>query len=202
MRLSAIDLTCVRGGRDVFTGLSFSVDAGAALAVVGRNGAGKSSLLRIIAGLLAPSRGSIALDGGHTESTLAEQCHFVGHRDALKPALTVLENLRFWRNFLGSARGDDTLLPALQTLGLGHLVDLPAGYLSAGQRRRLALARLLVAPRPLWLLDEPTSALDAAAQTTVTALMNGHLAEGGLIVAATHDPLGISTQPLRIGETT
>ncbi len=198
MQLSGSGLACVRGGREVFSGLGFAVSGGEALAVVGRNGAGKSSLLRIIAGLLHPAAGAVQLAGGEAgELTLAEQAHYLGHRDALKPALTVTENLSFWRDMLGGT-GED-LGTCLKACGIGHAAGLPAGYLSAGQRRRLSMARLLVAQRPLWLLDEPTSALDAEGQRLAARLMSEHLARGGLIMAATHGPLGIDARTLQIG---
>jgi heme exporter protein A len=197
MRLSGRDLRCVRGGREVFSGLDFEASAGEALAVTGANGAGKTSLLRLIAGLLTASAGSIDLAGGDGELTLAEQAHYLGHRDALKPSLSVTENLSFWVDFLGS--GASTAATALTTVGLGHIAHLPAAYLSAGQRRRLSLARLVAVPRPVWLLDEPTSALDSAGQGLFAGLMTDHLCRGGLIVAATHAPLGISARELRIG---
>ena len=197
MRLSGIDLACVRGGREVFSGLGFEVGGGEALAITGRNGAGKSSLLRIIAGLLRPAAGAVRLDGAKDELSLAEQTHYLGHRDALKPALTVKENLSFWRDMLGG-EGED-LAESLKACGIGHAAGLPAGYLSAGQRRRLSMARLLVSKRPLWLLDEPTSALDADGQLLVARLMGEHLARGGLIMAATHGPLGIVTRTLQLG---
>src|SRR6201996_8560724 len=162
MRLSGLGVTCVRGGREVFAGLDFEVSSGEALAVTGHNGSGKTSLLRLVAGLLMPTEGAIALEGGEAELTLAEQAHYLGHRDALKPALSVAENLSFWRDFLGGDAGD--LASCLASVGLGHATDLPAAYLSAGRRRRLSIARLLVVRRPVWLLDEPTSALDAAGQ--------------------------------------
>ncbi|QPF92069.1 heme ABC exporter ATP-binding protein CcmA [Bradyrhizobium commune] len=199
MRLTGRGLTCVRGGRDVFSGLDFEAAAGEALAVVGRNGSGKTSLLRLIAGLLIPAGGTIALDGGDAELTLAEQCHYLGHRDALKPALSVAENLSFWADFLGGERFDATT--SLAAVGLDHAADLPAAFLSAGQRRRLSLARLLTVRRPIWLLDEPTAALDTAGQDMFGTLMRDHLARGGLIIAATHTPLGIDARELRIGGT-
>jgi heme exporter protein A len=196
MRLCGVGLGCVRGGREVFAGLDFAVAAGEALALTGRNGAGKTSLLRLIAGLLEPSAGRVELAGGTPEASIAEQAHYMGHRDALKPALSVLENLRFWYAFLG---GRDALpASALDSVGLGGLGGLPAGYLSAGQRRRLALARLVAAPRPVWLLDEPTAALDTAGQQRLAELMRAHLAGGGIIVAATHGPLGIDARELRL----
>src|SRR6266513_273129 len=169
MRLSGRGVRCVRGGRDVFSGLDFEATSGEALAVTGPNGAGKTSLLRLIAGLLTMADGSIDLEGGEAELTLPEQSHYLGHRDALKPALSVAENLSFWRDFLGGAAGDTT--QCLKTVGLGHATHLPAAYLSAGQRRRLSIARLLVVRRPGWLLDEPTSALDTAGQNLFAALM-------------------------------
>ena len=198
MRLAGSDVTCVRGEREVFSKLDFAVEGGEALAVTGRNGAGKSSLLRLIAGLLAIAHGSIRLEGSDSERTLAEQCHFLGHRDALKPSLSVTENLEFWRDFLGGETGL-RLDASLEAAGIGHLAALPASYLSAGQRRRLGLARLVAIKRPVWLLDEPTSALDSDAQSLLAGLMTQHLATGGLIVAATHDALGISTRELWIG---
>ena len=198
MRLSGSGLTCVRGGREVFSGLDFQSVSGEALAVVGANGAGKTSLLRLIAGLLHPAGGSVGLEGGEAELTLPEQSHYLGHRDALKPALSVLENLTFWRDFLGGEAGDAA--EGLVRVGLGHATHLPAAFLSAGQRRRLSMARLVCVKRPIWLLDEPTSALDAAGQSLFAALMREHLAGGGMIVAATHTALGIDARELRIGE--
>src|SRR5580704_17535827 len=162
MRLSGRSVGCVRGGREVFSGLDFEASSGEALAVTGPNGAGKTSLLRLAAGLLTPAGGSIDLDGGEPELTLPEQAHYLGHRDALKPALSVLENLVFWRDFLGGEVFDVT--QSLAAVGLDHAAQLPAAFLSAGQRRRLSIARLLAVRRPVWLLDEPTSALDAAGQ--------------------------------------
>jgi heme exporter protein A len=198
MRLCAHDLGCIRGGREVFEGVSFVVEAGEALAITGRNGAGKTTLLRLIAGLLEPARGRLELTGGAPDTSLAEQAHYVGHRDALKPALSVQENLEFWYAFLGGR--DASAASALVTVGLGGLASLPAGYLSAGQRRRLALARLIAAPRPIWLLDEPTAALDSAGQQRLGELMRTHLTGGGIIVAATHGPLGLDgARELRLG---
>lgn len=197
MRLSGRDLRCVRGGREVFTGVNFEVAAGEAVAVVGPNGAGKTSLLRLIAGLLAAEAGTIVLDGGDGELSVAEQAHYLGHRDAMKPALTVMENLGFWADFLGGVAADPAA--CLADVGLGHAAALPAGFLSAGQRRRLSIARLLTVRRPIWLLDEPTSALDVGSQRVFAGLMTAHLAGGGMIMAATHSPLGVEARELRIG---
>jgi heme exporter protein A len=198
MRLTADSLTCVRGGRTVFAGLSFAVAAGEALLLTGRNGAGKSSLLRQIAGLVPVGAGRLALAGGDPEATIAEQAHYIGHHDALKSSLSVSENLSFWTEYLGGERGG--VRAALDAVGLAPLAGLPAAYLSAGQRRRLSIARLVAVERPLWLLDEPTSALDAESQARLAGLMRGHLAKGGLIVAATHGPIGIdAVRELRLG---
>jgi heme exporter protein A len=198
MRLFASDLVCVRGGREVFAGLEFALSAGEALIVTGRNGAGKSSLLRMIAGLVRIAGGRLQLEGGDPELSIPEQTHYLGHQDALKPSLSVQENLHFWAKYLGNGSGGEVLAE----VGLESLADLPAGYLSAGQRRRLSLARLLTVRRPIWLLDEPTSALDAASQSRLSDFMRRHLAGGGLIVAATHGPIGLEpARELRLGET-
>jgi heme exporter protein A len=197
MRLSGRDVRCVRGGREVFSGLDFAASSGEALAVTGANGSGKTSLLRLIAGLLTMAGGSIGLEGGEGELTLPEQAHYLGHRDALKPALSVSENLSFWRDFFGGEGFDSK--ESLVAVGLDHAAQLPAAYLSAGQRRRLSIARLLTVRRPVWLLDEPTNALDAAGHSLFAGLMRDHLARGGLIIAATHVPLGVQAKELRIG---
>jgi heme exporter protein A len=198
MRLSAQNLACRRESREVFADLRFSVAAGEALAITGRNGSGKSSLLRLIAGLLRPAGGQIELEGGDSELTIGEQAHYLGHQDALKPSLTVLENLQFWSRYLG---GISTVEAALTAVGLGALGALPAAYLSAGQRRRLSIARLISVKRPIWLLDEPTSALDGAAQARLAELMRQHLVGGGLILAAAHGPIGLDgAKELRLGE--
>ena len=199
MRLSASDLACRRGGRDVFAGVGFAVASGEALAISGRNGAGKSSLLRMVAGLLRIASGRLALEGGDPEMTIGEQAHYLGHQDALKHSLSVGENLRFWVGFFGA--GNAEIGEALVAAGLDTLADLPAAYLSAGQRRRLSIARLRAVKRPIWLLDEPTSTLDAAGQRRLTELMRSHLAEGGLILAATHSAIGLKgVQELRLDQ--
>ena len=187
MQLTASNLACSRGGREVFTGLNFSLSGGEALLVTGRNGAGKSSLLRMIAGLICISAGSLDFSGGDDGATRAEQSHYLGHQDALKTSLSVGENLQFWADYLGGGE----IEPALAAVDLVPLADLPAAYLSAGQRRRLSIARLVAVKRPLWLLDEPTSALDAPSQKRLAELMHAHLAGGGMIVAAAHGPIGL-----------
>jgi len=198
VRISASNLGCVRGSREIFRNVNFSVASGQALAVVGPNGAGKSSLLRLVAGLLPTAAGRIDLEGGEPELTLPEQAHYVGHQDALKPALSVGENLAFWAQYLGT--GLAAVTTALEAVGLAPIRDLPAGYLSAGQRRRLSLARLVAVRRPIWLLDEAAAALDQVAQARLIELMRAHLADDGLIFAATHAPLGLAAvQELRLG---
>jgi heme exporter protein A len=197
MRLSGRGVRCIRGGREVFSGLDFEAATGEALAITGANGAGKTSLLRLIAGLLAPAGGAIELLGGDAELSLPEQAHYLGHRDALKPSLSVTENLAFWASYLGAGPSDPSA--GLAAVGLDHIADLPAAYLSAGQRRRLSIARLVVVRRPVWLLDEPTSALDSAGQDMFAGLMTDQLRRGGLIVAATHTELGIPARGVRIG---
>jgi len=201
MRLSAWDLSMERGGRRLFSRLGFEAEAGSALIVTGPNGAGKSSLLRGLCGLLPFQAGAFALEGGDKERTVGEQAHYLGHADALKSALTAGENLAFWAGTLGGDPRRETCLAALARVGLAHVVDFPARALSAGQKRRVALARLLVADRPLWLLDEPTTALDAAAQAAFAAIVQAFMGEGGIVVAATHAPLGLpATRELRLGE--
>jgi heme exporter protein A len=196
MRLEASRLVCIRGGREVFTSIGFSVGGGEALLVTGRNGAGKSSLLRMVAGLVRIEGGRLALADGDADKTIPEQAHYLGHQDALKPSLTVAENLGFWSRYLGG----NIVHTALETVGLIALADLPAAYLSAGQRRRLAIARLLTTARPIWLLDEPTAALDREAQGILAGLMRQHLAGEGIIIAAAHGPIGLDrTNELRLG---
>ena len=199
MRLGAQKIALERGGRRLFSGLSFQVGAGEALVVIGPNGAGKSSLLRAIAGFLPLSEGSLVLQGGDGEASLGEQAHCVGHDDAVKGALTAGENLEFWAGVLGGDPRRRAWLPALGRLGLAHVADFPVRALSAGQKRRVALARLLVARRPLWLLDEPTTALDAAARGLFAGVMREHLEAGGLIIAATHAPLELAARTLELG---
>jgi heme exporter protein A len=189
MRLTAESLAVARGGRPVLDGVSFVVSGGDALVVTGPNGAGKSTLLRTIAGLLKPVSGVVRLeeDPEADGADPRERMHLLGHLDAVKGGLSVLRNLRFARDLLG---GDGDLAAALDRVGLAGLAELPGSVLSAGQRRRLALARLIAAPRPVWLLDEPTAALDAAGQALLAELVAEHRAKGGMAIAATHMELG------------
>jgi heme exporter protein A len=199
MRLRAWDLTIERGGRRLFAGLSFAADGGAALIVTGPNGAGKSSLLRALCGFLPIEAGGFALEGGDAERTVGEQTHYLGHADGVKGALTAGENLAFAAAMLGGESSRAAQRAALAGVGLAHVIDFPAQLLSAGQRRRVALARLFIADRPLWLLDEPTTALDAGAQEACVAILRAHLRGGGVIVAATHAPLALEgAQELRL----
>jgi heme exporter protein A len=203
MRLRVWDLTIERGGRRVLSGLSFEASAGLGMIVTGPNGAGKTSLLRALAGFLPVEAGGFALDGGDSERTVGEQAHYLGHAEGVKGALTAGENLAFAAAMLGGDSSRTAQLAALAALELGHVIDFPARLLSAGQRRRVALARLLVAKRILWLLDEPTTALDAAAQVALAAIMRAHLEGGGILLAAVHAPLGLDgAQELRLGVTT
>lgn len=200
MKLVAEGLTSIRGGRSLFAALSFAVGAGEALLLLGPNGSGKTTLIRTVAGLLGPAAGTIRVEGGDAERGVGEQCHYVGHLNALKSSLTVEENATFWCRFLGGRR--EGLDAALAAFGLAALRDIPAAYLSAGQKRRLGLARLLLAERPIWLLDEPTVSLDTAAQVALASAVEGHLAKGGLVIAATHVPLGLATaRELHLGAT-
>jgi len=188
------DLTCVRGERRVFMGLDFVLGPGGALKLIGPNGSGKSSLLRLMAGLLAPAAGLLAWDG----TAVAEdpeghngRLHYVGHLDAVKPVLTVAENLRFWAGIRAADDVAAAVAGALEVFGVGHLADVPGRYLSAGQKRRVNLARIVATPTRLWLLDEPTTALDSAATAALEAAMTRHRAGGGMVVVSTHAAIAL-----------
>ena len=192
MRLVADNVSVARGGHVLFSGIHLTLEEGGALLVTGPNGVGKSTLLRVMAGLLPDSRGSVRLEGADVERA-AEAAHYLGHRNGMKAQLTVHENLDFWQRFMARTGGTASgIEDALQRVGLGGLGQLPFGYLSAGQKRRIAMARLLIVQRPLWLLDEPTAALDDGAQAMFSGLVRDHLSSGGLVIAATHHGLGLA----------
>lgn len=200
MSLSAEALACVRGERTVFAGLDFSLEAGDVLLLRGPNGAGKSSLLRLLASLQRPAAGRLVWEGTDVWDDLEahrRRIAYVGHSDAVKPLLTVAENLDFWARFAG---GKD-LGPALQAFGLEHLATVPARLLSAGQRRRTALARLELAPRALWLLDEPDASLDDDGLARLIQAMLRQRGRGGVVVVATHHDLPLEgVRTLRLGD--
>lgn len=179
--------------------MNFAVAGGEALTITGPNGAGKSTLLRIIAGLLDKAEGRIRLDAAPAGfDGLVSACHYLGHLNAMKPVLSVEENLRFWQSFSGI--GNHTIGEALDRVQLGDIGHLPFGYLSTGQKRRASIARLLISHRPVWLLDEPTAGLDKGSEDQFAGVMRTHLSGGGIVVAATHLPLGLDgTQELVMG---
>jgi heme exporter protein A len=200
--LVAENLSCRRGERLIFAGLSLVVPAGGAVALTGVNGSGKSSLLRLLATLLAPAAGRLLWGGAPVMadiSTYRARLHYVGHLDAIKPALGVRETLGFWAAARGS--GATFLDPALAAFGLDRIADWPCRWLSAGQRRRLALARLIAIPAPLWLLDEPGAALDEEGEARLSEAIAEHRGAGGRVIVATHQPIAISgASELRLGD--
>lgn len=203
MRLTAEMLSARRGEDLIFKDISFTLEGGESLVLTGRNGSGKSTLLRTVAGLLRPESGRVTWEAEGAEAGMraAEACHYLGHRNAMKAELTVSENLSFWKDFFGdfSAGHGVSVGEAAEQVGLGGIAHLPFGYLSAGQQRRMAFAKLLVAWRPVWILDEPTAALDVSAEEVFTALIKQHLSIGGIVLAATHQPLGLEdAQELRM----
>ena len=195
-------LGCIRGGRTVFANLHFAVSDGEVLILRGPNGSGKSSLLRLMAGLLGPEAGNISWDGEALDQdpeTHGARLHYIGHLDAVKPALTVAENLSIWAALRTGDRSG--VMPALTQFGLDRLAEIPARLLSAGQRRRLALARIMATPAPLWLLDEPTVALDAAALAALENAIAAHRNGGGITIISTHMDLGLEhTTTLQLGD--
>lgn len=195
LRLSIENLVVDRGLKRVLNGMTFSVNKGEAVVLVGPNGSGKTTLLRTLAGLLKPVSGSLTFTEEDQKVSADTLIHYIGHLNALKDHLTVEENLTFWAQFLRSS-SSETLLPALQSFDLENLRAVPVGYLSAGQKRRACLARLLVTPRPIWLLDEPTVSLDTRAVGLLVQKIETHLQSGGLLLAATHVPLGISKEKM------
>lgn len=202
-RLEAHDLACRRGLRLIFEGLSFRLDAGAALSLTGPNGAGKTSLLRLLAGFLPPARGEIRLLPEDEETPDAEFIHYLGHASGVKASLSVAENLRFWSDYYAAPRLSAARLEgSLDRFSLGEIAHLAAGLLSAGQKRKLALCRLLVAPRPVWLLDEPSVSLDARSTETLAEIVREHLKEGGMAIVASHAPISLHyAQRIELGGT-
>ncbi len=189
MKLEIQNLTVDRGTRRVLDQLSFSVSSGEAVILAGPNGAGKTTLIRTVAGFIRPASGSVRLDGGDDERDLAAQCHYVGHANGIKSSLTVEENLRFWADYLG--HGEQGIDDAMDAFDVVALATMPVAYLSAGQKRRVGLARLLVAERPIWLLDEPSVSLDTASTALLASVVDRHVKSGGIAIAATHVPLGL-----------
>jgi heme exporter protein A len=192
--LTVRDLALSRGERRLFSGIGFELRAGELLLVRGPNGAGKSSLLLTLAGALRPEAGSIGWAGEEPPAL-----HLLTHASGVKTRLTLGENLSFWREVNGVS--GTAVEPALEAVGLGGLGNIEAGHLSAGQTRRLALARLLVTDRPIWLLDEPTSSLDAAGDQLVASLVARRLSTGGAVIAATHHDIAGATATLTLGGT-
>lgn len=211
MQLVAENLILERGGRRLANAITFKLEPGTALMLTGPNGSGKSTLLRTLAGYLTPASGVVALRAGDgaeksgEPGEVSEVCHFVGHLDGIKAHLTAAENLAFWATYLAGPRDQTRSVAqrvddALETFALDALADIPAGYLSAGQKRRLALARLAVAWRPIWILDEPTVSLDKASAGLLVSAINAHLKSGGMAVIATHLPMEIaSVQGIELG---
>lgn len=199
MIFSGYNLTCIRGERLVFEDLSFAVSAGEALVLRGPNGSGKSTLLRLAAGLLKAAEGTLAWSDGAEDA--ADRIHYLGHLDAVKPSFTVAENVEFWAAFEGAGDAATDAARALERLGLGHIADVPGRYLSAGQRRRLNIARIAATKKPLWLLDEPSVSLDSAAVAMLAELIAEHREGGGMVMVATHIDLGMADgNTLHLGE--
>lgn len=204
-QFSGKGLTCVRGERQVFRGLNYALEDGGALVLVGPNGSGKSSLLRLMAGLLRPFEGQLVW----AEATISDdpdahnaRLHYVGHLDAVKPVLNVIENVLFWAELRQGKQGFG-VDQALEAFGVGHLGEVPGRYLSAGQKRRVNLSRLLAAPAPLWLLDEPTTALDAQAIERLASIIAKHRKGGGMVVVSTHTPMDLpGAETLDLGDFT
>ncbi|MFC7377569.1 heme ABC exporter ATP-binding protein CcmA [Brevundimonas sp. GCM10030266] len=190
-------LTVSRGERVLFRNLSFSVASGEAVALTGANGAGKTSLLRTLAGFLRPDAGTVAFADVEADEARAKHLHWLGHLDGLKGARRARDELAFQAQWLGATA--DGIAAAVDVLALEPLLDLEVRKLSAGQKRRLAFARLIAVQRPIWLLDEPLSPLDARWRAAMGVLMQAHLDRGGCILAAVHDPLPIPARTLDIG---
>ena len=201
---SGTDLTCIRSERWVFSDLDFKLGDGDALILTGPNGSGKSSLLRIMAGLLPAASGTLTWDGMATSEdpeAHGGRLHYVGHLDAVKPMLSVAENVSFWASLrIAKSELQDHVSHALTAFGISHLADVPGRFLSAGQKRRVNMARIIAAPSPLWLLDEPTTALDRATIDSLEEMIASHRSGGGMVVVSTHSELNLgSAQSLDLG---
>ena len=195
MKLIIENLSLSRAGQEIVTDISVELSAGEALIVTGENGSGKSTTLRGVAGLLPLSGGSVTLldeKGKQFEGETREYCHYLGHQNGMKPALTVHENLDFWQKFCGEP--DLSIEQALEEVDLAHTIELPFSYLSAGMKRRVSIAKLLISDRPIWIVDEPTAGLDAQSSKMFTNLCQTFCNGGGILIAATHLPLGIKTE--------
>lgn len=192
------ELVCIRGERLVFSTLDFSLESGGCLTLIGRNGAGKSSLLRMMAGLLRPAMGQMLWDGQPVSDDMdehRERLHYVGHHDAIKPVLTVEENLKFWAGLRSDAsEATANFKEALDVFSIAHLIDIPGRFLSAGQKRRANLARIIASKSPVWLLDEPTTALDKESIKQLEAIIEVHREKGGMVVLSTHSDMNIKDQ--------
>jgi heme exporter protein A len=199
MKLVAENLSGERAGQLIFAGIGFRLDEGEALVVTGANGSGKSTLLRVLAGLLPIASGSFALQdhqGDEENPRPAEYMHYMGHLNGLKPALSVGENLGFWQKYCPNPSA--SVETALEEVALAGIAHVPAAYLSTGQKRRVAIARLLVSHKPVWIVDEPTSGLDKASENLFAKLIEKHLSNGGIVVAATHQPLNLSNKVIKV----
>lgn len=186
------NLDCIRGERRVLTDLNFQISDGEVLVLTGKNGTGKSTLLRLMSGLLRPHAGKLSWDGENIDddpSAHNNRMTYVGHAEAVKPALSVIENVEFWRSVRGNP--GHSAMDALEAVGIGHLANIPARYLSAGQKRRVALTRALTSGAKLWLLDEPTTALDVDASASFGESIEKHRKTGGMAVISTHTDLGL-----------
>jgi heme exporter protein A len=193
-------LVCIRGERLVFSKLDYSMESGGCLTLIGHNGAGKSSLLRMMAGLLRPAAGDMLWDEKAVSEDMdehRERLHYVGHHDAIKPVLTVEENLKFWAGLRSDAsEAQANFKEALDVFSIGHLIDVPGRFLSAGQKRRANLARIIASKSPLWLLDEPTTALDKESIKKLEDVIERHRENGGMVVLSTHSDMNIKDQQI------
>lgn len=196
MKLDVNKLQCTRGDRELFTNLSFTLEKGQLMMLEGRNGSGKTTLLRALCGLYLPDEGEILMDGlsiKKQDEDYRQELLYLGHLNAIKADLTVLENLRFNSLLAGESVSDDDLMDALDTIGLFAFEDFPTSQLSQGQKRRVALARLLVSKATLWILDEPFVALDIGAVELLQPIIAKHVENGGMVILTTHQEVPLTT---------